>query len=264
MFKKKNQLLNYIYNNYFKKNNYKFFFNFNKDLNLSSVPWFTLPSNKFLEHIIKKKYTVFEYGSGSSTFFFSKRCKKIYSVELYREFYENFIKLKIPKNVKIFNNSNTQIDTKYKKNFYYKKYIKSIQDVKFKKKNKDYLIGHGFISKTNECINYASKILDFKNNFFDVIVIDGQARELCVKLSIHKLKKKGFIIFDNSDRIEYLRCFKFLKKNKFYRIDFWGIPNFRTYETCTSIFARKLSDLKSPYITMKKYSPNIINFKKHN
>jgi hypothetical protein len=243
----------HIYKNYLKKNNYKFNFNPKKINDKNLKPWFTMPFNAILDNLLNKKYIGFEYGSGASTFYFSRRVSKIYSIEYYKNFYETLIKLKLPKNCKLFcNNIKEEVEKKYKNNFYFKKHINSIKDLKHSKKNKFFLLKHGFISKDYRCINYASKILEFKNNYFDFISIDGQARELCVKYAVNKLKRNGFIIFDNSDRGQYNRIFNFLRKKNFYRVDFWGIGNYRSYEWCTSIFFKKISILDIFYKTNKK------------
>jgi hypothetical protein len=255
--------LSHIYKNYLKKYNYKFKFNLKKLNDKDVTPWFTLSFNAILDNLLNKKYIGFEYGSGASTFYFSRRVSKIYSIEFQKNFYETLIKLKLPKNLKLFNNNKEAIEQKYKNNFYFKKYISSIRDLKHSKKNKNFLLKHGFISKDYRCINYASKILEFKNNYFDFISIDGQARELCTKYAVKKLKRNGFIIFDNSDRGQYKRIFNFLRKKNFYRVDFWGIGNFRSYEWCTSIFFKKISFLNIFYkVNKKKVIKNIRKFQK--
>jgi precorrin-6B methylase 2 len=47
----------------------------------NELPWFTYPSIHFLAERIKKDHIVFEYGSGNSTVWFSKKVQKITSVE---------------------------------------------------------------------------------------------------------------------------------------------------------------------------------------
>ena len=45
------------------------------------VPWFTYPAIEFLAQLDLGEKTVFEYGGGASTLYFSKRCRKLYSVD---------------------------------------------------------------------------------------------------------------------------------------------------------------------------------------
>ena len=64
-------------------------------------PWYTYPCQEYLNSLDMKKYCILEYGSGSSTIYFSKRCKSVKSIE-HNEDYFNFIKKKNAKNVEIF------------------------------------------------------------------------------------------------------------------------------------------------------------------
>lgn len=51
------------------------------DRNGKPVPWFTYPAIEYLTYLDLSAMRVFEYGSGNSTLFFSKRCRQITSVE---------------------------------------------------------------------------------------------------------------------------------------------------------------------------------------
>ena len=42
------------------------------------------------------------------------------------------------------------------------------------------------------------------DGLFDLIVIDGRARSACLKASVNRLAPGGLILFDNSNRSEYL------------------------------------------------------------
>lgn len=61
------------------------------------IPWIPFKAKKWLNVNLKPQMVVFEYGSGGSTFFFSKRVKQITSIE-HNKNYFNFIKKKIEKN----------------------------------------------------------------------------------------------------------------------------------------------------------------------
>jgi len=58
------------------------------DKNNFPLPWMTYPLIHFLEPRIKKKFKIFEYGSGNSTLYFSDRAEIIYSLEHDRNWYE--------------------------------------------------------------------------------------------------------------------------------------------------------------------------------
>ena len=58
------------------------------DHNKKPLPWFTYSSIHFISNKLKKDMTLFEFGSGNSTIWFSERIGDIVSVEHDREFFE--------------------------------------------------------------------------------------------------------------------------------------------------------------------------------
>lgn len=73
---------------------------------------------------------------------------------------------------------------------------------------------------------------------FDVIVIDGAARNACAGFVSELITESGVVIWDNSDRDEYAPGFKLLLKQGFKRVDFIGMGPINIYEWSTSIFYR--------------------------
>jgi hypothetical protein len=57
------------------------------DRNSNELPWLTYSCIYFLDSRLYKELTVFEYGSGNSTLWFSNRIKKIVSVEHSKKWY---------------------------------------------------------------------------------------------------------------------------------------------------------------------------------
>ena len=74
---------------------------------------------------------------------------------------------------------------------------------------------------------------------FDIIVVDGMARQLCGFVAADVIKDDGFIILDNSDRWQYNSLQRYLVNKGFGRIDFWGSGPKNTVDWCTSFFSRK-------------------------
>jgi hypothetical protein len=64
------------------------------------IPWFTYPANDFIKQLDLRDVSVFEYGSGYSTLFWAKRCKRIVSVETDKEWFEELSRL-VPLNVEL-------------------------------------------------------------------------------------------------------------------------------------------------------------------
>lgn len=68
------------------------------DRNGDSLPWFTYPSIAFLTGRIRSDMSVFEYGSGNSTLWWSTKVSELVSCEHDLEWY-NFFKERVPSNV---------------------------------------------------------------------------------------------------------------------------------------------------------------------
>ena len=58
------------------------------DHNLEPIPWVTYSFIDFIAERIKKDHTVFEFGSGNSTFYYAHRAQKVVSVEHDKDWFE--------------------------------------------------------------------------------------------------------------------------------------------------------------------------------
>ena len=159
------------------------------------IPWFNYSMIEFLENRIKLNFNVFEYGSGSSTFWWAKRVNRLYSCEHDEIWFE-----------------------KHK--------------TEIMKENVDYTC------KSIENKEYENYITNFKN-YFDIIIIDGRRRINCSKNSITSLNNSGVIIWDNTDRIEYVEGIRYLEEQDFKRISISGLVPCINGITQTSIFYRQ-------------------------
>jgi hypothetical protein len=52
-------------------------------------PWIVFEAKDFLDKILKKDMVVWEYGSGSSTLYFARRVKQVYSLENDKEWFDH-------------------------------------------------------------------------------------------------------------------------------------------------------------------------------
>jgi len=68
------------------------------DRNKNPIPWWSYSFNDFFIPKLHKNLEIFEYGSGNSTIFLSKRVKNIISIEHNQEYYE-YVKKQIDSNV---------------------------------------------------------------------------------------------------------------------------------------------------------------------
>ena len=91
---------------------------------------------------------------------------------------------------------------------------------------------------------YFNAICDYPKEHFDAVIVDGSNRNECTLSAIPYLKPNGILIFDNSDGPEYVESTEAMKRNGFYRIDFWGLIPSYLYKNCTSIYFKDPAFLK--------------------
>ena len=139
-------------------------------------PWLPIEAIDFLYSRLDENFIGFEFGSGSSTFWFSKFTRKIYSVDSSLEWHLSILE-------KIKENSIDNIFSMVKECEMLPIWDKDLE-----------------ISEKH--IEYSSSILDFEFNF-DYILVDGVSRSFCIQNSIDKLNSGGYLIIDNAERPAY-------------------------------------------------------------
>ncbi len=149
------------------------------DLRQLDVPWWTLDSSEKVEAFLRARpgARVFEWGSGSSTFWLSRRAATVISVEHDPAWAAQMVAA-APSNAHITLVAPTRLSgpgavTSLKSGF---------EDLDFRE--------------------YVAQI-DRVDGEFDVIVIDGRAREACLERAVPRLADGGIIVFDNVDRQRY-------------------------------------------------------------
>lgn len=210
------------------------------NLAAEALPWFTYPAIILLESVIQKHWKVFEYGSGYSTVFWNSKCEKTVSVE-HDENWFNLLRKRNPD----FEIYLVQEGIDRQK--------QAIRDLlsSFEAMNFELPVSADHEHNRNagllniEFTNYAAKLAEFQKEFFDVIVVDGMARDLCLFLAAEYVANKGIIILDNSDRWQYNSLQEYLcKEKKFLQLDLSGLGPINTYGWTTSFFFKDPSFLQ--------------------
>lgn len=174
------------------------------------IPWLVFGSIDFLEDWLQKDMKMLEYGSGGSTLFFAKRVDTVYSVEHDPEWFtitKSAIKAAGIKNVD-YNLLEPTSDEDYF--------------------NKNVLVNEDCLSTRSEYkmknfSNYVRSINPFQDGYFDLVIVDGRARQSCIAYSIPKIKKGGILLLDNAEREFYLQTNPEMKETeKWKRLDFIG------------------------------------------
>lgn len=148
-------------------------------------PWITFQAKDFLDTILKKDMSVFEYGSGSSTLYFSRRVKSIYSIENDSEWFT------------------------YLERYLSKYEISNVTCKLFEAQPCDDNSFYGSSSPANKGLSfeeYVKSIDAFPDGTFDIIVVDGRSRNACIEHALLKLRKNGYLIVDNSEREGYFKA----------------------------------------------------------
>ena len=172
------------------------------------VPWLVFGAIDFLENYLTSTMNVFEYGSGGSTLFLASRVSHVFSVEHDKDW---FLK------------TNEALQKQRSKNVTYNliqpEWDDPVENKAFYDPENNLSSRMDFKGKT--FTSYVSSIDKFPDEHFDIIVVDGRARQSCIKQAIPKVKKGGVILLDNTERKFYLAPFAELRvKSK------WGVKEF--------------------------------------
>ena len=161
--------------------------------------WLTFGAIEFIEKIVKPNMTVFEYGSGGSTLFWSQKVEKVFSVEHNKEWYDKMC---------------SEFEKQKISNVHYR-WVEAENDPQYHLK--DPLDPQSYLSTDLEFAgkkfeSYAKKINEVAVKSFDIVVVDGRARPSCILQALGRVKPNGYLIIDNTDRTYYLAPFTFLKE----------------------------------------------------
>lgn len=216
-------------------------------------PWYTFPAISYLKDIIKKEFKILEYGSGFSTLYFKQQVSHLVTVEHDQEWVDKL--LEKDKNLDIhLVRANAGIHPEAKDLI--DNFMRTFEQVK--SENQDHDIFHGL--SNFEYAGYASRIYQASKNFYDIVVIDGMARALCAVMAVEsgRLKDKGIIILDNSDRWQYNPIQKYMYEKGYGRIDFWG-PGWNNYQAwCTSFYSKAFPTNNNLLLRPETQGPIII------
>lgn len=196
------------------------YYRYNRKMKMAieaQLPWISHRALLRLEEIIRPEMSVLEYGSGGSTLFLANKVKMLISIE-HDQSWAEFVSINIQ------NDSN--------KKLYYIPPDDSCSEEEFKSNYGMSYAGKYFKS-------YTLKALELAEESLDLLIIDGRARPACLKYAHSKVKHGGFILFDNSDRLEYQDSISsFLGDWK--REDYKGVTVCDAFFNSTSIFQKPL------------------------
>lgn len=150
--------------------------NHEKIMGSNQQPWLPIDAIEFLEQNLKVDFVGLEFGCGSSSFWFSKLVKKIYSVESDPSWCQEISELI--------------------KNFSVDNIILICHPCEMKNI-------YAIDTETDESYSeYSNSVIKIGEEL-DFVLVDGVSRSLCIEKSLKKIKLGGYLIIDNAERPAY-------------------------------------------------------------
>jgi hypothetical protein len=184
------------------------------------VQWITFKAKAWVESYLKPNISVFEYGSGGSTIFLSRRVNTLISIEHDKSWYKKVCSALSKEKI-----SNCE-------------YIlcepeKKISGAMFSYDCKTYASELRKYAGMN-FEKYVKSIEKYPDGSFDLVIVDGRARSSCIRHALSKIRPGGYLMLDNSERQRYSDSISLLAGYK--RTDFFGIGPYSTYLWQTSVW----------------------------
>lgn len=164
------------------------------------TPWLPPSVIEYFNQYLTKEMTGVEFGSGISTLFFAPKIKKIVSIEHDEAWYKQIKKELATKNIDNIDYHLVKRNDAKKNNYPTPEFINTFN------------ISSDEYEYRKEFYEYFMRLEEYNDESFDFIIVDGRARPECVFASIPKLKKKGILVLDNSERHRYRIVFDRLKE----------------------------------------------------
>lgn len=156
-------------------------------------PWINYPATEFISARLREGQSVFEYGAGGSTLFFLDHGLSVTSIEHDSTWFD-----KISKAV-----GKCKHRAAWKGLLCEPSLCLTDSDARDCADPDAYISSSRYHQKQN-FRTYVQSIDQFDNKSFDWVIIDGRSRPSCVKHSLNKPKKGGFIMVDNTERSHYV------------------------------------------------------------
>jgi SAM-dependent methyltransferase len=172
----------------------------------SPLPWWTYPAIWWLESVLTGSERVLEFGAGNSTLWLAPRVRQVAAVE-HDEAWSQRIRAIAPPNVIVMHRPTTS----------------------------------GLV-KASPGDSYVAVLDSFDDGAYDLLVVDGMAREACLAAAGRLLAPAGIALLDNADRPDLHDAIWSMHERGFWRIDFVGpVPGASRFSS-TSVFFRDLSE----------------------
>lgn len=175
------------------------------------LPWMTYGAIEWLSKTLTQTMSIFEWGSGGSTVFFSQRAKEVVTVEHDADWFVQVDGALLRKGV-----GNVNLMLAEPRNAESVEPLYCSSDARFQ--------GQTFL-------DYVRRIDAFPDEHFDVVIVDGRARNHCISHALSKIKRGGYLLLDNSEREEYVKGWRIIQHWPTLKIEGPGPYNSYAWET---------------------------------
>ena len=156
-------------------------------------PWINYPATDLLSSRLHTGQSVFEFGAGGSTLFFLDKGLRVTTVEHDCKWFQTISDAV---------SSHGQVSAW--RGLLCEPSIRSTQPDPSDWANPEAYASSSRLHQNHDFSVYAKSIDRFKNERFDLVLIDGRARPSCVKHAACKVKQGGFLLVDNTERAHYV------------------------------------------------------------
>ena len=177
------------------------------------IPWLTYAAIHWLERVLRSHHRAFEFGSGGSTIWLARRVQSVVSVE-HDSKWAGIVRGRLSANATL-----------------------------------HVAEAWGDGTEAPEGDPYTGVLRDTDERF-DLVLVDGMARNASARLAVDRLAESGMILLDDADRPAYRPAHEHLRRHGFGRLDFYGPKPGAGHLSTTSVFSRGfdawLHDLEPP------------------
>ena len=185
----------------------------------ANLPWLPFGAIRFLERRLPRDAAIFEYGSGGSTLWLSRRWPGVTSVEHdpgWSQRVRDALSQARLRGTLLLQERDTTVST---------------SDTRL-----DPLFDYHSDVVPGSFERYVKAIDDYADNHFDLVIVDGRCRRSCALHATSKIKAGGLLLLDDSSRDRYQAISRLLHTWK--RMDFRGVRPFTAVIGQSSVWVR--------------------------
>lgn len=193
-------------------------------------PWVTFDCQAWLERWLAPTMRVFEWGSGGSTLFLACRVRELVTIE-HDERWASRVRERLDADAQARAHCDHRV-------------VPARRDAERTRAAHPAGAPHGTLDYRSSDEAWAGHVFDdyaraidgYADESFDLVIVDGRARNACVAHALPKVLRGGFLLLDNAERVEYQPSIERLAAWPGMR--FFGPGPYNTYPWETRVWRR--------------------------